>query len=233
MRPVNLLPERYRPAKSSGKRSGSAYVVLGILGVLLLAVFLLVHTSNQVADREAQTATADREAQEAEAKAGTLGAYGNFKQAKETRTQSVGSLANGRFDWERFMRELARVLPAEVSLSGVEASVTGSEEGEAAAPAAEPSGPTATLTGCALSHPNVATLMVRLRQMDRVTDVKLTESAKASDGGGSGEPAAGGGEGGGCGNLVTFEVAVVFDPAPPPPQVGGVADVPASLGGGQ
>ena len=231
MRPVNLLPARYRPAKSSGKRSGSAYVVLGVLGALLLAVFLLVHTSNQVADRKAQTAAADAEAQKAEAQTGTLAAYGNFKQAKETRTQSVGSLANGRFDWERFMRELARVLPAEVSLSGAEASVTGETEG--ADPAAAPAGPTATLTGCAVSHPDVATLMVRLRQMDRVTEVKLTESAKASDGGGSGQPAAGGAGGGGCGKLVTFEVAVIFDPAPPAPQVGGVADVPASLGGGQ
>ena len=102
MRPVNLLPERYRPAKSSGKRSGSAYVLLGVLGALLLVVFLFVNTSNQVADREQKTAAAQAEAQQAEAQAGTLGAYGDFKAAKETRTQSVGSIANGRFDWERF-----------------------------------------------------------------------------------------------------------------------------------
>jgi len=232
MRPVNLLPERYRPAKSSGKRSGSAYVALGVLGALLLAVFLIVHTSNQVADRKEQTAAAETEAQQAEAQTGTLAAYGDFKEAKETRTQSVGSIANGRFDWERFMRELARVLPAEVSLSGAEASVSG--DGEAAPdPAAAPAGPTAKLTGCAVSHPDVATLMVRLRQMDRVTDVKLTESAKGSDGAGSGQPAEGGAGGGGCGTLVTFDVTVIFDPAPPAPQVGGVAGVPASLGGGQ
>jgi len=229
MRPVNLLPERYRPAKSSGKRSGSAYVVLGVLGALLLAVFLIVHTSNQVADRNQQAAAAEAEAQQAEAQAGTLGAYGDFKAAKETRTQSVGSIANGRFDWERFMRELARVLPDEVSLSGAEASAAGGEDDAGATGAAV--GPSATLTGCAVSHPDVATLMVRLRQMDRVTDVTLTESAKASDGG-SGQPASGG-AGGGCGTLVTFDVSVVFDPAPPAPQVAGVAGVPASLGGGQ
>jgi len=226
MKPVNLLPERYRPAQSTGKRSGSAYVVLG---VLLLAVFLLVHTSNQVTDRKEQIAAAEREALDAETQAGTLASYGDFQEAKNTRTQSVGSLANGRFDWERFMRELARVLPSEVSLSTAEAAVTSGEEGAAAT---EATGPSATLTGCAVSHPDVATLMVRLRQMDRVTDVKLTESAKASDGGGSGQPAAGG-DGGGCGELVTFDVAVVFDPAPPVPDVAGVAGVPASLGGGQ
>jgi len=229
MRPVNLLPERYRPAKSSGKRSGSAYVLLGVLGALLLVVFLFVNTSNQVADREQKTAAAQAEAQQAEAQGGTLGAYGDFKAAKETRTQSVGSIANGRFDWERFMRELARVLPAEVSLSGAEASAAGGGDEAGATGAAV--GPSATLTGCAVSHPDVATLMVRLRQMDRVTDVTLTESAKASDGG-SGQPASGG-AGGGCGTLVTFDVAVVFDPAPPAPQVAGVAGVPASLGGGQ
>lgn len=70
MKPVNLLPERYRPAKSTGKRSGSAYVVLGVLGVLLLAVFLLVHTSNQVADRNEQIAAAEAEAAHATASPG-------------------------------------------------------------------------------------------------------------------------------------------------------------------
>jgi len=229
MKPVNLLPERYRPAQSTGKRSGSAYVVLGVLGLLLLAVFLLVHTSNQVTQRQDQTAAAERDAQQAETQAGTLASYGDFKEAQATRTQSVASLANGRFDWERFMRELARVLPAEVSVTGAEASVAGdAESGDAAAAA----GPTAALTGCAVSHPDVATLMVRLRQMDRVTDVTLAESAKGSDGGGSGQPA-GGADAGGCGTLVTFDVTVVFDAAPPAPQVEGVADVPASLGGGQ
>jgi len=230
MRPVNLLPERYRPAKSSGKRSGSAYVLLGVLGALLLVVFFFVHTSNQVTDRNQQAAAAQAEAQQAEARAGTLGAYGDFKAAKETRTQSVGSIANGRFDWERFLRELARVLPAEVSLSGAEASAAGETEDAGAAGAV--AGPSATLKGCAVSHPDVATLMVRLRQMDRVTDVNLTESAKGSDGGGAGQAAAGG-AGGGCGTLVTFDVKVSFDPAPPAPQVAGVAGVPASLGGGQ
>ena len=230
MKPVNLLPDRYRPAHSTGQRSGSAYVVLGVLGALLLAVFLLVHTSNQVADREAKIAQADQEAKAAEAKAGTLESYASFSEAKTTRTQAVGSLANGRFDWERFMRELARVLPDEVNITSAEASVASAEAAEAGAAG---TGPTAMLSGCAESHPDVATLMVRLRQMDRVTDVKLTESAKGDDGGGSGQPAGGESGEGGCGTLVTFEVTVVFDPLPPPPDVAGVADVPASLGGGQ
>ena len=233
MKPVNLLPERYRPARSTGKRSGSAYVVLGVLGGLLLVVFLLVNTSNQVADRETKIAEANQEAQAAEAKAGTLESYANFEKAKTERTQAVGSLANGRFDWERFMRELARVLPDEASIISAEASVAPAEGAAAAAAGAAPTGPTAMLNGCALSHPDVATLMVRLRQMDRVTDVKLAESAKGDDGGGGGEAAGGEGGEGGCGTLVTFDVTVVFDPLPPPPDVAGVANVPASLGGGQ
>jgi hypothetical protein len=45
MRPVNLLPAEHRPRRSSGDGNG-AYVALGVLGVLLLALVGYVLAAN-------------------------------------------------------------------------------------------------------------------------------------------------------------------------------------------
>ena len=47
MRPVNLLPARYRP-RAAGEESKTAYMALGALALLLLAVFGYVMTARSV-----------------------------------------------------------------------------------------------------------------------------------------------------------------------------------------
>ena len=124
MKPVNLLPEsqRRRPAGGDGK---SAYAVLAVLGLLVLMTGLYVMVGNQTTTRSAEAAEASAEADRLEAQAANLGAFGNFAQVKETRVASVRQIASQRFDWERLMLELARVLPADGWLQAADASVTG------------------------------------------------------------------------------------------------------------
>ena len=106
MKPVNLLPQNERAARPAEGLGGSSYVVLGVLGALLLAVVAFVFTQNQVNDRTSQIAKAQAEAQQAEQRVASLGAFGSFASVKQQREESVRELANARFDWERFMREL-------------------------------------------------------------------------------------------------------------------------------
>ena len=110
MRAVNLLPEQHRrrPAGTHAPK-GSAYVVLGVLGVLLVMAAVYTLTSNQVKDRTTQAEEARQEADGYEARVQALGAYGNFRQTKETRLASVRDLAKNRFDWERLMRPGGRI----------------------------------------------------------------------------------------------------------------------------
>ena len=124
MRPVNLLPEsqRRRAPTTDGK---SSYVVLGVLAALVLMTGLYVVTANQVTSRSNEAALASAEADRLEAKVASLGAFGNFAQIKETRVASVRQLATQRFDWERLMLELARVLPSDGWLQSAEASASG------------------------------------------------------------------------------------------------------------
>lgn len=128
MKAVNLLPEKDRPRVASGARSGSAYVVLGVLGLGLLALVAFVVTANQVTSNKAETARAAKEADAAEAKAGQLGSFGSFAQTKKTRVESVTSLASERFDWERLTLEISRVTPPRVFFKEISANTTGDED---------------------------------------------------------------------------------------------------------
>jgi Tfp pilus assembly protein PilN len=222
MRPVNLLPESQRRRTPAGDGK-SAYVVLGVLAVLLAMTTAYVVTGNQATERADAAAEAAAEADRLEAQAASLGAFGNFAQIKETRLASVRQLAAQRFDWERLMLELARVLPADGWLQTASASTTGAEDGGTASTSAG-GGPTATLGGCLPRQSDVADLMLRLRRMHRAEDVVLAESVREDAGGAPSVD--------GCGRYYRFEIAVSFAPTVVEESPDGQQRVPASLGGG-
>jgi Tfp pilus assembly protein PilN len=240
MRPVNLLPGEHRPRTGSGSRAGSAYVVVGALAAMVVMALVYVLTANQVSSRQDEAAQAKREAAAAQSEIASLGAFGNFAQVKAVRLTSVKSLAQARFDWERFLRELAHVVPANSWFTEVDAATSESARsgGAAGAPAATPAaagaqtGPSAKLKGCAPSQPDVATLMVRARQLNRVTDVQLVESKEQGSDSGAASSGSTSDAGGECPDgYKGFDLVVVFDPLAAAER-GAPERVPASLGGG-
>src|SRR5918999_1338342 len=125
MRPVNLVPQEQRrrvPSEGSGK---GAYGVLGMLAVLLAMVVAYVLSANSVTDRQNKTETARADADRLEAEAAQKGSFTEFEQIAVTRTASVAGVAATRFDWERLMRELSRVMPAGSWLQSADASTAG------------------------------------------------------------------------------------------------------------
>ena len=165
---------------------------------------------------------------------------------------SVRQLAQGRFDWERTVRELAHVLPDGVWLRDFDASVTGDDStaGASAPPAGDSgaapaaTGPAIKLHGCAYKQQRVAVLLVRLRGMQGVEDVKLTDSTRGEDPAKEGTPGAAPSGGGapqmtdGCGvhndrGNYEFNAVVEFDaPAPAATSAPGAGKTPVRLGGG-
>lgn len=225
MKPVNLLPQGHRRQEAGG-RPGSAYVVVGVLAAFLVAIGVYVLTANQVSSKQDDLARVKQETQATQARVAALGSFESFASVKATRENSVRALAQARLDWERLMRELARVLPANAFISSLDATAAGPPSTPTAgAAAAPPAGPEMKLAGCAPSQPDVATVMVRLRRLHRAREVKLTESHRAENGGGT----AGGGAAQGCGRGYEFAVTVQFDAAP---AVAAPETVPAHLGGG-
>jgi Tfp pilus assembly protein PilN len=231
MRPVNLVPqEQRRRAPREGGGGKGAYVALGVLGVLVVLVAAYVLSSNQVTERQNQAAAASAEADRLEAEASKQVSYTDFAAIAQTRLQSVASVAETRFDWERLMREVALVMPAGSWLQSADASVAGDAAAAAAAPAAgtttaAPAGPSATFLGCTPDQSDVARMMVRLRQLNRVADVTLNQSATE---GKNSEPAAVDS----CGPNYKFDITVSFTAADVEASPRGATRVPASLGGG-
>jgi Tfp pilus assembly protein PilN len=262
VKPVNLLPAGERPRSTVAAPANASTVVMATLALLLVAVAAFVFTKNQVTDRKADIAEAQQEKSAAEARSNGLKSFGDFSQIKQTRVASVTQLATQRFDWERFMRELALVLPDKVWLTGVtsaddaaggvgstsasttagssspsagSSSSTTSSTGAAAAGAAS-AGPSAQLAGCASTQKAVAELIVRLRSLHGAQDVTLQDSTKPGDNGGSadsaGAGAAGSASGQGCGKLYVFKATVAFAAPATSQSASKAARVPARLGGG-
>jgi hypothetical protein len=125
------------------------------------------------------------------------------------------------------MRELSRAMPAGSWLQASDATVAGDPAATDTGPVATaPTGPTATLTGCTPKQADVARMLVRLRQMHRVTDVVLNESSTELGQEGEVTPDS-------CGSYYQFDVTVsyaVTELATEAPR--GETRVPASLGGG-
>jgi Tfp pilus assembly protein PilN len=229
MRPVNLIPQEQRRRvreESSGK---GAYIAIGVLVALLALVVAYVLTSNQVTERENETAAVSAEADRLEAKAAKQANYTDFAQIAQTRLLAVAGVAETRFDWERLMREVSLIMPEGSWLQSTEASALGDPTAETAAAdtttLAGGASPEATFVGCTPRQTDVAGMMVRLRQMHRVADVELNESAKEE----STEAATVEN----CGSYYRFDLTVSFNPTEPASESPrGAARVPASLGGG-
>ena len=228
MKAVNLIPTEQRRAKATGERSGASYVVLGVLGVLLVMAVAYVLTANSVNDKTSKAAAAKQQADTLEAQAAQLDSFTDFAAIKEQRLAAVVTAASTRFDWERLMRELSRVMPAGSWLQTTQASVLGDPNAVSTpAPAGAvttPAAPSATFVGCTPKQSEVAKILVRLRQLHRVVDVELNESLKEQ---GVSDVTVDS-----CGSLYKFDVTVTFAPATEAEAPRGSNSVPASLGGG-
>ena len=79
MRPVNLIPPEDRRGDKAPLRSGPlSYVVIGALALVLVAVLLMVTTSNDIADKEEQVAQLEADLEAATAEAERLAPYAEF-----------------------------------------------------------------------------------------------------------------------------------------------------------
>jgi Tfp pilus assembly protein PilN len=228
MRPVNLLPPRYRPRTGGGADSKTSYIALGALGLVLLAVFGYVMSANKVSATNAEIAATKQKVDAANARSVTLKGFGDFAGVKEARLTAVKSLATARLDWERLFRELAHVLPERVWLTAFDG--TAAPEGENDGGAETGSASSLLLNGCADDHRQIANVLVRLRELHVAEDVELTKTQGSTDDAAALAGAAASSEGG-CGPYYSFEIKIALAlPAPGTEADGGA--IPASLGGG-
>jgi len=221
MRPVNLIPPEDRRGETAPLRTGAlVYLVVGACVAVLVGVTAMVLMENKIADRKADVAQLKSEDAAATAKAQRLAPYIQFQVLADQRVETVKSLAESRFDWERVMRELSLVLPDDVWLIDLTATaapgltVEGSSGGASSLREAAP-GPALQLTGCATGQEAVAGFVTDVKDIDGVTRVGMPSSEIAGDGGGAGS----GGSDTDCRTrsfIAKFEMVITFDAAPVP-----------------
>lgn len=228
MKAVNLMTadERHGVDDASGAARGGAYGILAVLAAAAVVGGALTITNRQIADRQGRLEQATVAAQTVQARAAALAPYLRFADLARTRVDTVTALSSTRFDWAHALREVSRVLPADVWLNSLDGSAGSSDAPLSAASSAAPA-PTFELQGCTSSQADVARLMARLRAIDGVSSVELHSSAKS-------DSATGGGTGCGDGRAgePQFTLAIAFaaaTPAPHAPTAATVSSNPAAV----
>jgi len=226
MRPVNLIPPEQRRGSSAPARTGAlSYVLIGALALILVGVTATVVFSKRVSDRKDEVAALEVKAAETQARAESLSTFTTFQQIRDDRIATVSQLATSRFDWQRVLEELSRIIPRHVWLTSLTGTVApgisvgeGGSEGDSLRESIP--GPALVVVGCGRSHDDVARLVAAMRDIDGITRVTAADSAKS-------ESSAGGSTGGdSCQtkpSIPQFHLVAAFDgiavgaSAPPPP----------------
>jgi Tfp pilus assembly protein PilN len=214
MRPVNLIPPEDRRGDSAPSRTGVlSYAIVGFLVVAVAVVAWSALLGGKIDDKKAEIASLEAEVSQSQARADALAPYVSLAQVREARSTTIDSLAKSRFDWERVLRELARVTPDTISLTGVTGTVSPAvavDSGATVTLRSQIPGPALEVVGCATSQRKLAEYISSLHDIDGVTRVAASTGVRGSkeDDGASSTDA-----GGGCPKPSdsAFQIAVAFD----------------------
>lgn len=222
MRAVNLVPAEARRVGPSTAQLPT-YLVLGALTLAVIFVTIYVLSTNTISDRKAKLATLQTQVAQAQAEANRLGNYTQFAKLAQAREQTVQQIAQTRFDWHAALADLSKVVPANTSLQSLTGSVVpgasaGGATGSAGAGArglrGDLPGPAFELQGCTGSQDDVARLMSRLRVINNVTRVTLSQSEKSDTTQGAAVGTSTGGSQGCGSNKPSFDILVFFAQVP-------------------
>jgi len=180
MRAFNLLPsEEVRAEREGAAPSPIPYVLVGLVGVLLfaaLAAFYLMAGTDVTKKRgQVEDLRADLAAYQAEAKQPSVDDKSAALAAERLgRTNALSAALVKRLAWDRLLREIALVVPDEVTLSQIQ----GSSPTAAGVTANADGSPVTNLTiiGTTLNEGSVAEFMTRLSVIRELSAVQLREA---------------------------------------------------------
>lgn len=221
MRPVNLIPPESRRGDSAPTRTGPlAYIIVGVLVVALGIVTAMTLFGNQIDESNAAIADLEPRIEQAQARAASLAPYVSLQGTRDSRVATVDSLAKSRFDWERVLRELSRVVPEGIALTNVTGTVAPgvTVTNQPAIPLrASVPGPALELVGCSRGQRPIAELISLVHDIDGVSRV-TAETGTRGEKTESDEPS------GTCANGTdsVFQLVAAFDATPVPGAVAGV-----------
>jgi Tfp pilus assembly protein PilN len=188
VRAVNLIPAEQRRGAGgiAGRSGGIVYVLTGALAVVVILGVVYALAVHNVADNKGELASVTEQVTAVNAQSQALAPYVSFAGVTSTNVGQVTTLARQRFDWPSAMQQLALALPQDVtftsfsgtSSAGVAGAVTPSTA--AATPAVTGAGASFTITGCATTQGEIATVLENLASVPGVTNVSLNSTIENS-----------------------------------------------------
>jgi Tfp pilus assembly protein PilN len=182
MRAFNLLPKEEVRAEKESKQSAIPHVIVALAGVLVFAALAAFYLSSSAAVTkksgeldDLRGDLASLQVPEKQPQAPTGGA--NIDSERSARTAALSTALADRLAWDRVLRELALVLPADVRLATLDATAPSPGSAGAATSGAVSS---FRVTGTSVSQASVARLLSRLQVIPELQNVQL-EFATASE----------------------------------------------------
>ena len=181
MRAFNLLPREETRAVKEGASSPLPQVLVALAGVLvfaaLAALYLMAGTEVTAKRGEAEDLRAELAAYQTTAQEPSLDdKSAALANERVGRTNALASALGKRLAWDRLLREIALVIPDEVSVSQIQGS------SPAAATTASADGTLATnltIIGTTANQRSVAEFMARLSVIRQLVAVRLKEAGES------------------------------------------------------
>ena len=182
MHAFNLLPKEEVRAEKESKQSAIPHVIVALAGVLVFAALAAFYLSSSAAVTEKAGELDDLRGdlaslQVPEQQPETPNEAANIDSERSARTAALSTALADRLAWDRVLRELALVLPADVTLATLDATAPSPGSAGAASASAVSS---FRVTGTSVSQASVARLLSRLQVIPELQNVQL-EFATASE----------------------------------------------------
>ena len=182
MHAFNLLPKEEVRAEKESKQSAIPHVIVALAGVLVFAALAAFYLSSSAAvakkSGELDDLRGDLASLQVPEKQPQAPSEGpNIDSERAARTAALSTALADRLAWDRVLRELALVLPADVTLATLDATAPSPGSAGAATSGAVSS---FRVTGTSASQASVARLLSRLQVIPELQNVQL-EFATASE----------------------------------------------------
>jgi Tfp pilus assembly protein PilN len=187
MRAFDLLPKEH-VRSAAERRPGIAQIAVAVVAVVALsilgALFLMTDSSLKEKRSERDQLKAQLAVLQVQARDASSGGTSGLEDERLSRTTALATALSGRVAWDRLLRDISLVLPADVYLTAL----TAQSPTPAVAPVAAPtttSGAPAThfsIVGTTDEQQDVALLLSRLAILPELSGVQLITSSRGDDG---------------------------------------------------
>lgn len=186
MRAVNLLPSDEQSVNLEGTRTPALMAIGGLVVVTFVAGMLVFSASGTAADKRAELQAVEAAIAGLPKAPTPAVSQGALAQERSSRVVALSAALSSRIAFDRVFRDVSRVLPSDVWLTGVKvlaATPAASAPGASGTPPPSSTPPATglsqeiTITGATFEHASVATVLSRLAVLPSLESLTLTSSS--------------------------------------------------------